>query len=49
MPNIMTSNNTVDGLNFVGYQFSWFSWRVRSTNSSNHEMVMSCMNNEGKY
>ena len=25
--------STVDGLNFAGYQFSLFSWRVRSTDS----------------
>ena len=31
--------DTVDGLNFVVYQFSWFSLRVWSTNSNTHEMV----------
>ena len=31
---------TVDGLIFVVYQFSWFSWRVRSTNSSTHETAI---------
>ena len=41
--------NTVDGWNFVGYQFSWFSWRVRSTNSSTLEMVIFFMNYEWKY
>ena len=40
---------TVDGLNFVGYQFSWFSWRVRSTNSSTHKIIIFCMNYERKY
>ena len=35
----------MDGLIFVGYQFSWFSWRVRS---STHEKVIFCMNYEGK-
>ena len=39
---------TVNGLNFVGYQFSWFSWVVRSTNSNTHEMVIFCMNYERK-
>ena len=34
---------TVDGLNFVGYLFSWFSNRVRSTNSSTHELVIFCI------
>ena len=33
---------TVDGLNFVGYQFSWFLWRVQSKNSRTHEMVIFC-------
>ena len=41
--------NTVDGLIFMGYQFSWILWRVRSTNSSTNEMVIFCMNYEGKY
>ena len=40
---------TVDSLNSVGYQFSWFSWRVPSTNSSTHEMVIFCMSYERKY
>ena len=40
---------TVDGLIFVGYQFLWFSWRFQSTNSSTHEIVIFCMNYEGKY
>ena len=43
------SKSTVDGLIFVGYQFSWFSWRVQSTNSSTHELVILCVNYEGKY
>ena len=30
------------------YQFSWFSWRVRSMNSRTHEMVIFCMNYERK-
>ena len=42
-------HNTVDGLIFVGYQFSWFSWRVWSTNSSANEIANFCMNYEGKY
>ena len=33
--------NTVDGLNFMGYQFSW---RTRSTNSSTHKFSIFCMN-----
>ena len=40
---------TVDGLNFVGYQFSWFLWRVLSMNSSTHKMVIFCINYERKY
>ena len=44
-----SQKDTVDGLIFVGYQFSWFSWRVLSTNSSTHEMVIFCMNYERKY
>ena len=39
--------HTVDGSIFVGDQFSWFSWRVWSTNSSTHEMVIFGMNYEG--
>ena len=38
----------VDGLNFMGYQFSWFSWRVRSTNFSTQEMIFFCMTYEKK-
>ena len=34
--------HTVDGWIFVGYQFSWFSWWVRSTNST-HEEAIFCM------
>ena len=30
---------TVNGLIFVGYQFSWFSWRVLSTNSSTNKRI----------
>ena len=41
--------NTVDGLIFVGYQFSWFSWRVPPTNSSANDIAIFCMNYEGKY
>ena len=41
--------NTVDGLNFVGYQFLWFLWRAHSTNFSTQEMVIFCMNYERKY
>ena len=40
---------TVNGLIFVGYQFSLFSWRVQFTNSSTHKLVSFCMNYEGKY
>ena len=43
------SENTEDGLIFVGYQFSWFSWRAWSTNSSTHEFVNFHINYEGKY
>ena len=39
----------MDGLNFAGYQFSWFLWRVRSTNSSTHEIVIFFMNYKRKY
>ena len=39
---------TVDGLIFVVYQFSWFTWRVWSTKSSTHEKAIICMNNEEK-
>ena len=46
---IFVAINTVDGLFFVGYQFSWLAWRVRSTNSRAHEVAIFCMNNEGKY
>ena len=41
--------NTVHALIFAGYKFSWFSWRVLSTNSSTHELTIFCMNYEGKY
>ena len=40
---------TEDGFIFVGYQFPWFSWRVRSTKSSTQEKAIFCMNYEGKY
>ena len=40
--------NTVDRI-FMGYQFSWFSWTVQSTNFSTDELVIFCMNYEGKY
>ena len=40
--------HTVDGLIFVGYQFSQFSWRVQSTKSSTHEKGIFCVNYEGK-
>ena len=40
---------TVDDINFWGYQFSWFSWRVLSTNSNTHKMVIFCMKYESKY
>ena len=33
----------------MGYQFSWFSWRVQSSNSSSHEMEIFCINYERKY
>ena len=42
-------SNTEDGLIFVRYQFSWFSWRAWSTNSSTHEFVNFHINYEGKY
>ena len=45
----MMESNIGDGLNFVVYQFSWFSWRVRSTNSRTHEMVTFYMNYERKH
>ena len=32
--------STVNGLIFMGYQFSWFSWRVRSSNYSTHEIAI---------
>ena len=47
--NLWIEYSTVDGLNFARYQFSWFSWRAQSTNSSTYEMVMFCMNYERKY
>ena len=40
---------TVNGLIFLGYQFSLFSWRVQSTNSSTHKIVIFCICYEGKY
>ena len=40
---------TVDCLIFVGYQFSWFSWWVWSTNFSAHKLATFCMNYEEKY
>ena len=39
-------NGTMDGLIFMGYQFSWFSWKVWSMKSSTHEKVIFCMNYE---
>ena len=38
---------TGDGLIFMGYKFSWFSWRERSTNSNTYELAIFCMNYEG--
>ena len=32
-----------------GTNFRGFLWRVRSTNSSTHEMVIFCIKNERKY
>ena len=40
---------SVDGFIFVGYKFSWSSWRVRSTNSSTHELAIFCMKYQGKW
>ena len=40
--------NTLDSLIFVRYQFSWFSWRVRSTKSSTQEKKIFGTNYEGK-
>ena len=34
--------NTEDDLIFKEYQFSWISWRVRSTKYSTHENVTFC-------
>ena len=34
----------MDGLIFVGYQLSWFSWRGPSTNFSANEIAIFCMN-----
>ena len=34
---IYSRKNTVDGLIFVRYQFSWFWGRVKATNSSTHK------------
>ena len=31
---------SVDGFTFLGYQFSWFSWRVKSTNYSTQELAI---------
>ena len=39
----------MDGLIFVGYQISWFSWKVLSTNCSTNEIEMFCMKYEEKY
>ena len=36
-------------LNFAGYQFSGFLWRVPSTNSSANGIAIFCMNYEGIY
>ena len=38
---------TGNGLIFLGYQFSWFSWRVQSTNSNKRAIF--CMIYEGNY
>ena len=46
---LKTFRNTVDGLIFVGYHFSWFSWRVRSAKAGTHEIAIFCMNYEDKY
>ena len=46
---VLLGKETVDSLFFVGYQFSLFSWRVWSTNSSTYEWVIFCINYEGKY
>ena len=40
---------TVNGLIFMGYKLSWFSWRVLSTNSSTNERSIMYMIYEGKY
>ena len=47
--NLPKSHITVDGLIFVGYQFSWFSWMERSLNSRTNELAIFCMNYERKY
>ena len=39
---ILSAYSTVDCLIFVGYQFSWLSWRV--TKSSTPEKAIFCMN-----
>ena len=36
----------MDDLIFMGYQFSWFLWRVQSTSSSIHEIAIFCMKYE---
>ena len=38
--------DTVDGMIFRGFQFSWMDW---SMNSSTHELAIFCMNYKGKY
>ena len=45
-PPCMYNRNTMYRLIFMGYQFSWFSWRVRSTTSSTHEIAIVCINYE---
>ena len=40
---------TVDGLNFVGYQFSCFFAEGPSMKSRTHEMLIFCMNYKRKY
>ena len=37
--------NIVNGLIFMGYQFSWFSWRVRSTIPTNSQISVWIMKN----
>ena len=43
---IYVATVTMDGLNFVGYQFLW---RSRPMNFSNKETVICCRNYKGKY